>query len=116
MPKSEREIVKQEEVFVYEIFDLSDGRRVGVSADMSCGKPVLTVTELEPADLAVAKSVCEIVAEIDRRIAEADQEMSGHMRRGYNFSAIHEQGKRDALISIRDWIQSDAKEGNDDDR
>lgn len=30
-----------------QIFDLADGRRIGVSADMSCGKPVLSVTELE---------------------------------------------------------------------
>ncbi len=30
------------------VLDLADGRRVGVSADMHCGKPVLSVTELDP--------------------------------------------------------------------
>lgn len=40
------------------IFDLADGRRVGVVADMHCGKAVLSVTELEAASPNASEKCC----------------------------------------------------------
>lgn len=68
----------------------------------------------EPTDRAGQKSVSEmsvnrIVEAIDRFIGEAGISINASRRAGKNDDAIYQQGCRDGLKHIRDWITSDAE-------
>lgn len=48
---------------------------------------------------------------IGKLINEAELKMNASRRRGQNIEAIYQQGRRDALQSLRDWIASDDAAG-----
>lgn len=57
-------------------------------------------------EMSVGDHICKL-------INEAELKMNTSRRRGQNIEAIYQQGRRDALQSLRDWITAPAGDGGE---